>query len=145
MMVVSDLILATSSVITKYLLYYIDYWNVFFWERIGTFIGSVPVIYLYLSKFIDIARRAGSYAWGYMSISEILNLIALFLSTVAISAGPVSLVSALISIQPLFSFAYAAIIGFYIPDLREKTDTRTLCIKLVSFMFIIIGGYFVAC
>lgn len=132
---------APSVIITKYLLNFLDYWTVFFWERLGTFIGATPAIYFFFGDFQRSFKKRK--AWGGMLVSESLNVVALFLVTVALSLGFASLVSGLTATQPLFSLIYALSLGTFLPVLKEERNRKVLAVKLLSISLIILGSYLI--
>lgn len=141
LMVLSAFTLAINSVLVKYLLGFTDYWTIFAYERIGAAIGSIPIIYLYLPRLIDIIREHGKRVIAILSVAEFLNLLALLLITIATSIGFVTLVNALSSIQPFFVLVLAVILSTFYPFfLKEEIGKSVILLKLSAILLMFIGA-----
>lgn len=78
-------------------------------------------------------------------INSLLNLLAEFLAFLAISLGPVALVSAVNGIQPFIVLIYGLILTLFFPKIiKEDIKKDTLVIKLFSALILFIGIYFIS-
>jgi hypothetical protein len=74
-----------------------------------------------------------------------LAVVALFIFTIAVSLGPVTLVNSLGALQPLFVLAIAVVFSNFFPHiLKEEVDRHTIALKLVAIALMIIGTVLVA-
>jgi drug/metabolite transporter (DMT)-like permease len=140
LMIFSALALAINSVIIKYLLNFADFWTVFSYVRIGTFISIIPLAYIYFKDMVKVNRLG----FGLMTLAEILNLFGVFFITIAAASGFITLVSSLSSVQPLFVLIFALILSIFYPRiLKEEINKTTLIQKFIAITLIIIGAILV--
>lgn len=140
-MVLASGAIAASAVITKYLLNFADYWTIFSYTRgLGVFVALLPIIYLNFNDLISEVKKNGKKVVGLMSVSEILNVLAGLFITLAISAGSVTLVAALSSIQPFIVLVLALTISIFYPAIfKEDLKKANIIIKVVATVLIFIG------
>ncbi|MCX6675931.1 MAG: hypothetical protein NTW84_05900, partial [Methanothrix sp.] len=63
----------------------------------------------------------------------------------AYSVGSVALVSSVAALQPFITLVYVLILGIFVPGIiKEETDRKTLSLKLIAVLFIIIGVYLIS-
>jgi len=143
LMILSALTWAIYNVILKYVLNYLTYWNAFFWMRIGAFLLIPFLFYRYRKQTMEIITKRPKGGL-YLMIAEPLNIIAIVFSTIAISYGFVSLVSALGQIQNFIVLIFAILISVFRPRIiKEELKGTTvlqkvLAISLISFGVILI-------
>jgi len=59
--------------------------------------------------------------------------------------GPVALVSAIGALQPAITLIYVLALSFFVPGLlEEEIDRRTMTLKFVSGILVVIGVYLVS-
>ncbi len=140
----SAIFFAIYDVLTKYLLNFADYWTIYAYIRIGSFLAVIPLIYLYLPELKSTISKFGKKVLGFMVASETLNVIALISSTAAISFGYVSLVSGLTSILPLFVLILVSFISIFYPAiLKEELKGSIFAVKLIAIILICLGGFLI--
>lgn len=89
--------------------------------------------------------RAGPSLLGAMFIEEIFDFLGRLLSIFAFALGPIALVSAVGALQPSITLVYILALGFLIPRLlEEEMDRRTLAMKFMAAMLVVIGIYLVS-
>ncbi len=131
---------AVSYVLTKYLLDFADFWQVFAWSRMGAFAISLSVLYLYFSDF----RKLRFKPVALMATSETLTVASIVASTAALSLAPASLVSSLMSTQPFFVLLYATLLSVYAPRiLKEEISGQILLLKFIAIVMMSAGGYLI--
>ena len=136
------LTIALYSVIGKYLLNYINYWSLFFWNAMGTTI-SIPIL-LVSSKirkdFLKIVSNLDKKALALGVLLEALWFLGTISSFVALSIGYVSLVSSIAALEPLFVLVYTTALSLFIPRiLKEEVSRFNVAQKLFSILLIFIG------
>jgi len=135
---------AGSSAISKYLLDSYTYWQVYSWQRI--FVGLIGIVFA-LFFFKNIRQVYSQIKKRYValhSFSEVLNLLGVFVFTVAISYWFVSLANTVASVQYVFIFLWAVIISRFKPSLfTEEVNKRVIWQKVVSIALIIVGIYLI--
>ena len=140
------IIWAVLSVMEKYLLFGIDYMSLLFWLLAGGFIGNLYSLIIFpnymksFAKFLKLANRKIPLIVfnGFISAGA---YIALFL---AISKGPVSLVSAVASLEPFFVFLITIFISIYFPTIfKEEINKSTVLSKILATVLIVMGTFLV--
>lgn len=140
-MILSAFILSINSVLIKYLLNFADYWTIFAYERIGIVIGAIPIIYLYLPELLTTIKRHGKKVVTTLSATEVLNLLAVLLITIATSVGYVTLVNALASVQPFFVLFLTVILSIFYPSiLKEEIKKSIVFSKLLAVVLMFVGA-----
>ncbi|MCX6821070.1 MAG: EamA family transporter [Candidatus Aenigmarchaeota archaeon] len=136
------LMIAVYSIATKYLLGTMDYWSYFFWSFVGV-TANVPFLLSFKSirsDFRRLARMMDAKTLVVCIIKEGIWLVGDVLSMLAISLGPVAIVSALGSLQPFFVFVMATMLSLFMPNiLKEDTGRGHLLEKLAAALMIFIG------
>jgi transporter family protein len=146
LVLIASVLFAASSVLTKYLLQFSNIFDIYFWSRLG---GVVPAILALLRSDLrtDIRRVAADPVTKrvhYLIGSETLNLVGLFVFTVALSLGPVSLVSAASSVQPLLVLGIVWVIAFAgRGTFEERLTSSSMSLKIASGGLIICGIYLI--
>ncbi|MHA1988724.1 MAG: EamA family transporter [Promethearchaeota archaeon] len=77
--------------------------------------------------------------------AEAMGMIGFIFSYLAIQRGPVSLVSLVQGTESLFVIVLAAFISIFMPHiLKEEINKKTMALKIISALLIIIGLYMIA-
>ncbi|MCX6707796.1 MAG: DMT family transporter [Candidatus Woesearchaeota archaeon] len=140
----SSLAISVNSVVTKYLLGFADFWTVYAYMRIGVFVCIIPFCFMNFEDIKHAVKKHKAKAISWISISELLNLAAIFLSTIAVSIGYVTLVGALTSIQPFFVLAITVLMSIYVPKiLKEEIGKSAIALKLAAIMIMFAGAMMV--
>lgn len=75
-----------------------------------------------------------------MSANETVNLFGVLFITIAVSAGYVTLVSALSSIQPFFILLFTVILSIFYPHiLKEEVGRSVIFQKFLAIILMFIG------
>ncbi|MBW2966608.1 DMT family transporter [Candidatus Woesearchaeota archaeon] len=140
-MIFSSFALAVHSVIIKYLLNFADFWTIFSYIRIGTFIALIPIFYLNFKDIKYTVKEHGKKVIGVISINEIINLFGVLFITIAMVSGFVTLVSALSSVQPFFVLFFALALSIFYPKiLKEEIGKSVVFWKLIAIIIMVIGA-----
>lgn len=140
LMVLASVLLAINQVITKYLLDSADFWTIFGYIRIGAFIALIPSIIINIKGFKSIYREGGLKPFGLITTSESLNLLAVFLITLAATTGFITLVNALSSVQPFFVLLLTILISIFYPRiLKEEIKRSIVIIKVIAIATMFAG------
>ena len=137
----SSLLLAMSDITGKYALAYFSFWNMFFINAFCVF-----VIFFVFSLRPHVLRQLRDMEYrkrslGLMAFNETLAPIAITMSYWALSKGPVSLVSTIISSRPIFVMIYTLILNRFLPYFLVKTGTsRTMMMLRLMATAMIFGG-----
>jgi drug/metabolite transporter (DMT)-like permease len=144
--VIAGVLWAISSVLSKYVLGFIDYYSITVWQFVGYFI-TVP---FFLSStrirrnFLKDIKKVDKKVFWLMIINTLIYLIAVLSFYFATSIGSISLVYAIASTQPFFIFAYSFIITKFAPDIiKEDIDKSTIFLKILAIVLIFLGTFFI--
>jgi len=139
-MVLASLAGAINATLSKYLLKFTDFWTVFAYTRMGGILPLIPIAYFYFPELITATKRYGKKAVTLIVGNSILNILGLFLFTIAISLGPVTMVNALGAVQPFFVLLIAVILTiFYSEIIKEEIGKSTISLKLFGIILIFVG------
>jgi uncharacterized membrane protein len=140
LMVSAAFLVAINQVQIKYLLGYADWWSVFFYMRIMTFLCAIPLIVLNWNSIKELFDKKGKKPFAFMALSELINICGIMSITIATSLGLVSLISALASVQPFFVLLFASLISIFYPKVfREEIGKGNLWLKVIAIVIMFIG------
>lgn len=138
--VVSAIFFALRSIAIKSATLQASIWPLLFWIGLG--IGIVSGL-LFLFHHPHIRRKAEEGVKHLLLIGGV-NAVAFFIFISAVSIGPVSLVSALVSVQPLFVFLAAIMLSKFYPEILKEKFTKPIILqKLVAIVMVVIGAVLV--
>jgi uncharacterized membrane protein len=130
--------ITVTEIASKYLLGFHHYWSVFAFTRIGTFLAIIPIFWFYKDELISLFHLKQFKTLGFMSLSEILNLVALLSIVVASSIGYVTLVNAATQVQPFIVLTLTVLMSLLMPHvLKEEQGFKIFVRKFgsISLMF----------
>ncbi len=132
------------SILDKYVLFSVDYWSLFVWIALGELvITSLVLLKSGVRKNLQKTLRnlkINKKFFAFAFITEILAFFGLIASLIAISLGPVSLVSALSAVCPLYLLFGTILLSIFIPKvLKEEISKSTVALKIFSTLLIVIG------
>lgn len=136
--------LLNAGIITtqKYMLGDLQFLQLFTLQCFGLFTGLSLTL---LSPKIRAHFKHVAKSVHYIFLSEGLTFIGALIFLFAVSNGPVSIVSALSSVQPVYMLILALLFSIFLPSiLKEEFTRKTLTIKIVAVLMIAIGAYLVA-
>ena len=138
---VSIVFYSVEAVMVKYLLEFADFWTIFSFGRIGMVLVLIPFYFIYSSDFKNLFEKQNRKILAVVSLSELLGMAGYFSFTVALSFGFVSLVSALVAVQPFFVLFFVILLNFFWPSvLRENTDMKTIALKFIAIFLMFCGA-----
>jgi len=124
------------NVLIKFATLQASIWSIFFWVGVG---GGITSVFLFSLHRPHIRKKDKSKI-KYLLLVGGLTAIGFFVFTLAVSVGPVSLVSALVETQPLFVFLSATILSVFYPKILKEKITKIIILqKMVAITMIIIG------
>jgi len=142
----SDVVWAGYEIMTKYVLEAIEYTSYLFWNFIGT--ALIAVSFFCFSrirgKFLNDLRTANRTVHIWRLINTSMSFVALVFYYIAVSAGPVSLVSTALSLEPFFVFLLTLPLSLYLPwILKEEMDRRIVVVKAIAISLILFGTWLI--
>lgn len=135
------------AIAIKYLLSFMDEWHLYIWTSLGTLLAVIPLladrtIRAEISGFFAI--RKNSHLVGAVILEEIFDFLGRILSMFAFALGPVALVSAVGALQPVITVVYVLALNLFMPGLlEEEIGKRTLALKLLAGILVLVGVYLV--
>jgi len=142
----SGVVFAGYEVLTKYVLNATDYLSYLFWNFIGTaMIGfSLFCFPKIRGNFLSDIKGVNRIVLFWRIINTSLSLIATVFYYIAISRGPVSLVSAASSLEPFFVFAFTLLLSLLVPKiLKEEIGKKVVTIKALAIILIVVGTWLI--
>lgn len=143
-MLLASFLIAISAVITKYLLGFGDYLSILAYTLFGYSFLLAILLYMNFDKVknLIINKKKGVFV---LLLKESLSMFGNVLYIFAASIGPITLVNALSSLQPLFVLLFAVVISIAYPKiLYEELKKSSIALKLFGIIFIIISAYLIA-
>lgn len=143
----STVLLAIYSVLTKYLLNFDEFWNIFFWSRIGTLVPTAAILLHSESRknIASIFKNIKDSKVEYLGLSEFFNNFAVLISTIALSLGPVSLVETAIASQALFVLIIVTVLHrVYDRNIGDDLARKQIIIKTLCAIMIVLGIYLIS-
>lgn len=142
----SAFLFACAQVLYKFGVSEVPFWNTLPYEGFGIALGALSIL-LYKKNteiFKKGSDRLKKKVFLFIGINEFVYILARYTGYFAISLIPVGLVSVLGSLESLFVLAYGIILSLYFPHiLREAVIKKTLGLKFISILMIVIGSYFI--
>jgi len=146
MMLLLDIMNAGKDVVSKLMLSHLDYLSYLFWFMLGNIAGR-PLLLLIphnREKTLMIIKTLPPKIYLLSFINSTLAWAGYVLYFKAVSMTYVSLVCAIPTTQPFLVFIFATLLGLFYPGLiEEKTDRRSLTIKGIAAVSIMIGAYLI--
>jgi len=145
-MMLSCVVFAVAQVLYRFALEEIPFWNTLPYETFGIALGSL-LISMYGKNFQAFKKETKQFkkrVFIFLTINEIVYIAARYTGYFAISLISVGLVSILGGIQPLFVLIYGIVLSIWFPKiLKEVITKKTLGLKFVSTLIIILGSYLI--
>ena len=139
-------IIAIYTVLSKLLLGYLDYWSVFFWMMIGSWL-SVLVLLLFSkprNAFVKSVSHLGARTFFTTLAGEGSYILGTIFLLIASSLGYVSLVSALAGLQQFFVFVFMVLLSVFVPTiLKEDISRNVLTLKIFAISLMFVGTWLV--
>lgn len=140
-MLPGNFLLSLNYAIQKYSLDYTDANTVFSLARIGGFIFVVAFYFLKQNRTLinNVVVSGRKKEWTAFLTIEILNLLGIYLITMAYKTGPVSLVTPLTAVQPIFVAIIGLIFGLALYGNRKALSSGLTLPRLMAILLMIVG------
>lgn len=142
-MLPANVLLSINYALQKYALVYLDERSVFVLARYGGLLFSIcflmlPAVRKSIKDYISVGKIK---EWSFFIFIEFFNLLGIYLITVAYSLGPISLVTAVISVQPIFVALIGVVIGGLILRRVNSLSDSLGGLRIPSIILIALGVY----
>jgi drug/metabolite transporter (DMT)-like permease len=141
-MIPFGLIIATYTILEKHLLEFLDFWSLFFWIVLGAF-GGVIFLLCFSQPRKEFAKTisiVGKRTVFVTFIGEGLYVLGKLCSLVAMSLADVSLVSALLGLQPFYIFFYMLFLSLFLPKILEEEIGKSIVVLKIFAMALMFMG-----
>ncbi len=137
---------ALYSVTAKYLLSFIDEWQLYFWSSLGNLLFCMPILGIRRIRMETFGiLKKGYKVLGTILLQEIFDFLGRIGFIFAYALGSVTLVASVNTIQPLIVLVYVIILGLFMPGiLQEEMGKETLVFKFTATVLVVIGMYFIS-
>ncbi len=121
----------------------------FFWMRMGAVLAALGLLLVPTWRKLIVAdikapQQEQSKSKGLIMTNQVIGACGFILLNLAIDAGSVTLVNAMQGLQYVFIFILAAVIGRFVPEVREAATRRSVIEKVVAMILIMTGLVFLA-
>jgi uncharacterized membrane protein len=145
-MVPFSIILSVYTIFQKYLLNYLDYWSIFFWMMIGSFVGVLVLLTFSESRreIIETVSPLGLRTFFVALAGESMYILGTIFSLIALSLGYASLVSALSGLQHFFVVGYMLLLSLFMPTILEEEISRNvIMLKTIAIALMFVGTWLI--
>ena len=147
LMTVSAVITAVDYTLQKHLLSSVSELTLFYWSRLGVLLGVLFVLVVssgIRSAFWSMIRGGNKAVFALSGSNEILDMCATFMLFLAYARGPLSLITTVISLQPLFVFLAVLVLNRLVRDLVPSRSDRPLWKRrLGGILVTLLGAYLI--
>lgn len=140
-MLLCTFILSFEAVLYKLVFESVDWVTGFSWPVILSFLFAFPLL-LVPKVASDIRSNWPRFKANLhvFTLGELATFLGIAAGTYAIAAAPVSVVKAIMSVEPIFVLLYAGLFSRMFPNVfKEKIDKRSVLKKLGFFIIIALG------
>jgi uncharacterized membrane protein len=140
------LIIASYTIVDKYLLGYLDFWSLFFWNILGTFCGAMSLLsFSKLRKaLVATIGSVGKRVILVTFVGEGMYVTGTICSLVALSLVEAPLASAFFGLQPFYVFFYILFLSLFLPKiLKEDIGRASVSLKIVAIALMFVGTWLI--
>ncbi|MCX6801037.1 MAG: EamA family transporter [Candidatus Diapherotrites archaeon] len=133
------------EILDKVLLSEMNFWHVSAFTYIFLSLFSFSFL-LKKKNFGDFKKFVGDKKiLAFVGLKELIAMGGFFAFLIAASTTDVSVVSALFATQPFFVLVFAIISTIFFPKfLKESVEKKTLLVKIVAIIFIVVGAIIIS-
>ena len=132
------ILLSVLNILDKYMMDYFSFWEVY--SLLAMIAGMIMIVFGIINNGLKEVWTIKRVV-GFTVLSEILTVSASLIYLKALSLGPVTLVSSLSTIQPLYVLLYATILSVFFPNIiKEVLHKKDFSFKITGTVLITIGA-----
>lgn len=137
---------AAYALAAKYLLAFMNEWHLILWSSLGSLLAVLPLLGREsVRKEFAAYFRGGPFLLLALLADEVFDFLGRGAFIFAYAAGSVALVSSVAALQPFITLVYVILLGLLIPGiLQEELDRKTIALKTVAILLIVVGVYLVS-
>lgn len=131
---------AIRSVLVKYTADITTIWPLLFWIGLGSAIVATPILIEHYGHIKIHSKKRFRMGIKHLILVDILDASAYLVFYIAISLGPVSLVTAILHTKPLMVFVSATVLSIFLPKFLHERMTPRILTKRIVGTLLIVGG-----
>ena len=137
---------AAYALAAKYLLSFMNEWHLILWSSLGSMLAVLPLLGREsVRKEFATYFRSGSFLLTALLADEVFDFLGRGAFIFAYAFGSVALVSSVAALQPFITLVYVILLGLFVPGiLQEDLDRKTMALKTVAILLIVVGVYLVS-
>jgi drug/metabolite transporter (DMT)-like permease len=132
------------QVTEKFVVDKIGNWSIYFWINVGLFLSILPIILIktITKNFVNSFKKIGKRGLSTLVVAQCVSVCSSVSYYIAISLGPVSMVSAIGSLQPFFVLIYSVLLTIFVPKfLKENLNKYNIFMKSIAIIFVLVGTW----
>lgn len=142
----ADVFFAGGSILIKFAINANSFTKIVCYESWGIAIGALLLFIFYKASrnaFIKTTRTVGNKVLGIMLLNEAIYILAKTITFLAISLGPVTLVSVLGGTQVFYGIVFGIILTIFMPKVfKEGIGKEEVVKKLILMALLFVGVWF---
>jgi uncharacterized membrane protein len=137
---------AAYALAAKYLLAFMNEWHLILWSSLGSMLAVLPFLGREsVRKEFATYFRGGPFLLSALLADEVFDFLGRGAFIFAYALGSVALVSSVAALQPFITLVYVILLGLFVPGiLQEELDRKTMALKTVAILLIVVGVYLVS-
>jgi len=136
---IASILFALNTVATKYLVDNMDFWMVFAYVRVGTFISLIPAAFIYKSAFKELISLKPK-GMALLALTNTLGFSGILSFTYAATLGFITLTTSLSVAQPFFVLLFTLALSIFYPNfIKEETGKKIFFQKLFAIVLMFVG------
>ena len=137
---------AAYALAAKYLLSFMNEWHLILWSSLGSLLAVLPLLGREsVRKEFASYFRSGPFLLSALLADEVFDFLGRGAFIFAYAIGSVALVSSVAALQPFITLVYVILLGLFVPGiLPEELDRKTMALKTVAILLIVVGVYLVS-
>lgn len=141
----ANLFIAAEQTISKIVLNSVDLWSFLVAYLIGNLFTAIPFIFTkHGKKAFNEIKQLGAYKFLIIQISISLWVAALVFFFYSATLGPITLISTLSIMTPLVVLFLSIFVSRFFPRIfKEEIDRKTVVLKFVAIILILLGTYLI--
>lgn len=139
-------LVAVEDVASKWALGHIDYWSFFFWTCIGSVVTALVMLSFANVRraFVEEMKRIRIRTLLLILSASLVYYVANVSFYAALTVGLVTLVSAIVATQPIFTFLYALVLRRGRPTILKEDFRRFNMLTKILGIAVIVAGVWLA-
>lgn len=131
---------AVRSMLVKMATQEVTIWQILFWIGIGMLLVAIPMFIWHYHHIKIQSKKRFRHAVEHLLVVDFFDALGFLFLMIAISLGPVSLVTAILHTKPLLVFIIATTLSVFFPSYLHERMTASVLAQKVAGTLLIVGG-----